>query len=517
MSRRNVTVSLAVIGTAVAMMIAEAHGWPPWTVLLAGMALTLGIVALQPRIGAPTGRATVGRVPALAPAFQQRTGVRALYRDARAAGADIVLHGPGGTGTTQVAVAVAREAVRNGADLVVWVDAAGPASVVTAFALAATQAGAPGTTGTDVTADAHAMVAWLGETNRRWLVVLDGVTDPAHIAHWWPAEHSTTGWFLVTTTGPAADPVFSRGTTVEVGAFSPAESFEYLADCKLADDDVAELATELGHLPLALARAAAYLRAERLGSRDYLNRWIDRRKTLADPATAAVLLAAQERALPVLILAAVLDPAGQPAAVWRNKAVTRHLAGTPNAALRTVALLSRYGLVEYDARLGAWAVRVHPDTAHTVQKNTPAALRDAAARAAADAVLDVWPQDDAYPRQAEHVQVLRANASTLARLDGDPLWRPSPHDLLWRAGTSLDRAALWAAAIEYWRHLAETGDRLGHPMGLTARTNLATVFWQAGEPAEAIAQLERVIAALGADHPDAQAAGALLATWRPES
>lgn len=420
----------------VLLFVAKWQGWPVWALVIGGVSLAAGAVALLPGRDHAVGRVTVGRAPALAPAFQPRTGIQKLIWDARAAGADIVLHGPGGTGTTQLAASLAHEAVRQGADPVVWVDAAGPDAVPTAYALAALQIDAPGSTGTDVAADARAFVGWLADTDRQWLVVLDGVTDPAAIAAWWPARHSATGHFLVTTTGPVTDPVFERGAAVEVGAFSPAESHEYFADRRLADDDgAADLATELGHQPLALARAAAYMHAERVGCADYLTRWIDRRKTVADPATAAILLAVEatrDQVLPALRLAAVLDPAGQPAAVWKNKSVTAYLGpGTPDAAMRAVALLHRYGLVDHDRRLGARAVRVHRDTAHTVQKNMTADLRDAAARAAADAVLDVWPADDAYPEFAEHVQVLRANAAALARLDGEPL---SQHDLLRRAG-----------------------------------------------------------------------------------
>jgi hypothetical protein len=312
-------------------------------------------------------------------------------------------------------------------------------------------------------------------------------------------------------------PVFGRGTAVEVGVFSPAESHEYFTDRNLADDGAAELATELGHEPLAMARAAAYMQAERLGCTDYLNRWIDRRKTVADPATAAVLLAVdaarkkvQKQALPALRLAAVLDPAGQPAAVWKSAAVTAYLAGATDAGMRAVALLHRYGLVDHDRRLGARAVRVHPDTAHTVRENTPADLRDAAARTAADAVLAAWPADDAYPQHADHVQVLRANAIILARLDGDPLWQPEAHDLLWRAGGDV------AVAEDLVRdRAARHGD--GDAQTLTARRILATSYRRAGRPGDAVRELERVVSgyeALG--DPVAVEIRALLAKVREE-
>jgi hypothetical protein len=514
---RSLEVLLLVIA-AVAVMVFFTD-WPPWTVILGGISLAVGAVALLPARTGPVGKIVVGRIPALAPAFQQRTGVQKEILDARAAGHDIVLHGTGGTGTTQLAVAAAQEAVRSGTDLVVWVDAAAPSSVVTAFALAAYQVDAPGVTGADGSVDAHALVGWLRETDHTWLIVFDGVTDAADLDPWWPAGHPETGWILATTT-PATDPTLSvvglgRATAVAVGPYTAAEAHEYLTDCGLADEDADELAAELDHHPLALYRAAVYLRTERLACRDYLNRWVDQRKTVFDPAEAAVLLAlaAVQRsgpagqALPVLRLAAEFDPAGQPAVVWKSPAVAGYLAGygakSRDAALRVVAALKRHGLAEYDGRLGAWTVRMHPGTAHAVRKNTPDDLRDAAARTAADAVLDVWPDDDAYPGNAELVQVLRANAHFLARLDGDPLWRPEPHELLWRAGISLERAELHAAAIAYWKHLVGVGERVSGPRHqgtLIAVGRLATSLRGAGRNAGAVAAYERVVDGLSAVH-----------------
>lgn len=505
-------VLLLVIAAVGAMVLFT--DWPPYAVAFGAISVAVGAVALVPHTTVPVGKVTVGWVPALAPAFQPRTGIRTLILDARADGRDVVLHGSGGTGTTQLAVAAAREAVRSGADLVVWVDAAAPASVVTAFALAAFQVDAPGVTGVDTTVDAHALLAWLGETDRQWLIVFDGVTDAAALDGWWPAGHPATGWILATTTGPVTGAVFARATAVEVGPFTAAEAHEYLADCGLADDDSAELAAELEHLPLALFRAAAYLRTERLACREYLNRWIDKRKTVVDPTEAAVLLAldaarrtgAADPALPVLQLAAALDPAGQPAAVWRSTAVARYLGRRPEAALRTVAALQRYGLVEYDYRPGARAVRMHPGTAHAVHRMADEGPRDAAARTAADAVLDGWPDDDTYPGSADLVQVLRANAYALARLDGDPLWRPKPHELVWRAGLSLERAGLHGAAIGHWQHAADTGERLGQPEStLTAVGRLAASQRDAGQTAAAVASYERVVEGLADLHGPAHA------------
>ncbi|GAA0909533.1 hypothetical protein GCM10009557_84080 [Virgisporangium ochraceum] len=509
--RRNRGLQVLLLAVVAVGLLTQFTDWPPWAVIVGGVSLAVGALVLVPGRAGHAAEVTVGRVPALAPAFQPRTGVQAEMTKAREAGNDVVLHGTGGTGTTQLAAAVAHEATGSGADLVVWVDAAAPASVVTAFARAGYQVDAPGVTGTDVSVDARALVAWLEETDRRWLVVFDGVTDLASLDGWRPGNRTESGWVVATTTAPVTGAQPERWTRVEVGPFTAAEAHEYLTDCKLVDDDAADLVAELGHLPLALHRAVSYLRAERVACGDYLQRWIDRRKTVVDPAEAAVLLAVDAahryrptgRTLPALRMAAVLDPAGQPVAVWANAALVGFLTGGEpgNAAtgIRAATVLHRYGLVDHDRRLGAWAVRMHPDTAHAVRKNLPADVRDDAARAAADAVLDTWP---------DHVQVLRANAVFLARLDGDPLWRPEPHELLWRAGIALERAGLSAAAIEYWQHLVDTGERLHgprHRATLIAVGRLAASQGDAGDTTAAVATHERVVAGLaeldGPGHP----------------
>lgn len=172
----------------------------------------------------------VGQVPALASAFQARSGVRELVDAARAGGGVVltqVLSGGGGVGKSQLAASYAREAVAAGTDLVVWADASTDGAVIEVFARAAARVRVPGVTETDAEADAREFLAWAAATSRSWLVVLDDVTDPGELAGWWPASHGGTGWVLATTRRRDAALTGAGRTLIDVGVYTPAESLDY--------------------------------------------------------------------------------------------------------------------------------------------------------------------------------------------------------------------------------------------------------------------------------------------------
>src|SRR5206468_1728673 len=158
-----------------------------------------------------------------------------------------------------------------------WVDATGLATLISGYAEAATQVRAPGVQGADPAVDARRLLDWLASTDRSWLVVLDDITDPAGTAAWWPPGSRTgTGWVLATTR--SRDAALSGGgrALVDVDVYTEAESRAYLTErltqaaaTHLLDEAVNALAAELGHLPLALAHAAAYMINEQLTCAQY--------------------------------------------------------------------------------------------------------------------------------------------------------------------------------------------------------------------------------------------------------
>lgn len=358
--------------------------------------------------------ACVGTVPALASAFQPRPDLRDKIATARRRGVDVVLTqrsgaqgqgtrvlaGGGGVGKSQLAAWFAHHAIDNRtADLVVWVTAGTPDLVISSFAYAAMRVGAPGADGSDLTADATAFRQWLHTTERTWLIVLDDITDPAHLASWWPPTR-TTGWTLATTRRQDAALTGAGRTKIDIGVYTLAESVAYLTERltgtglpHLVDNQDATLCEALGPLPLALAHAAAYMINQEEACGAYLGRYTTGQERLTElmpadsdpddygrPVAVTLLLALDAAdtatpaglARPVLALAAVLDPAGHPDTLWATAAVTDYLTShrshqhpeqvTADQASKALRLLHRYGLLIHTRQDGARAVRIHrPD------------------------------------------------------------------------------------------------------------------------------------------------------------
>ncbi|WP_416904439.1 NB-ARC domain-containing protein [Micromonospora echinospora] len=234
-----------------------------------------------------TGPHRVGVVPAVAHCRQERPADHALDAAVAGGGGVVVCQvaaGLGGVGKTQLAAALAdRLWEAGGLDLLVWVSATSRSGVVTAFAQAA--ADVTGVEDPDAEQAAARFLAWLAGTPRRWLIVLDDLNDPNDLHRLWPPA-TRVGRTVVTTR--STDSALTAGRQViTVGVFTAKESLEYLT-AKLAGvpgrlDEAAELAEDLGHLPLALAQAAAYIldRAS-MTCASYRRRFADRRRHLAD-------------------------------------------------------------------------------------------------------------------------------------------------------------------------------------------------------------------------------------------
>jgi Tetratricopeptide repeat len=276
-------------------------------------------------------------------------------------------------------------------------------------------------------------------------VILDDITYPVQLAGWWPASHTGTGGVLATTRRRDAALTGAGRALIDVDVYTPAESQAYLTDrltaagrARLLDARSGELAEALGHLPLALGHAAAYVIDQQITCAAYLARYVTGRDRLDDLLPAR---AARETI-----------PAGQVAPI---------------------------------------------------------------VRAAADALVAVWPDPDhTDPALAA---ALRASTTTLAPYAGDALWHP----VLFRAGNSLLNAGLHTAAISHWQQVAADAARIlgpSTPTPLTAQANLAESYWQAGRTADAITIGERVAAdrarILGPEHPATAAVVNELQEWK---
>lgn len=472
-------------------------------------------------------------VPPRAEAFQHRAIGAELSRALAAGPPDrihtAVLSGLGGVGKTQLAAEHAEQAWHAGnLDLLVWTTAASREEVVTDYARLGTDL-----TGIDTGSDetrARRFLDWLATTRARWLVVLDDVRRPADLHDLWPPE-TPSGQTVVTTR--RRDAALRRGScrVWDVGLFHPAESVAYLGRKLAADPGRAELADALGHLPLALAQAAAYLADRHLTCAQYLARFTDRRRTLASvlpepaslpdrhrstvAATWSLTVELADRlepaglAAPLLDALALLDPNGAPLDVLTTPPLLAHLrrvSGGPVDAERArdaLTCLHRLSLVTFDP--GRARVAVHALVQRAVRDEQPAGLGDALAPVVAEALLHAWP---AIEHDATSAKTLRANATTLIDLAGPALWAGQCHHLVFRNGNSLGDSGQVTAAHHYYRALHPAiADRLGpdHPDALAVRYH--TAYWQgeAGDTRGALRGLADVLAdqcrVLGREHP----------------
>ncbi|WP_306334991.1 tetratricopeptide repeat protein [Streptomyces sp. KL118A] len=480
-----------------------------------------------------------------------------------------VLSGTGGVGKTQLAARYARDLLRSGeVDLLLWVTAVKREAVVAAYAQAAEDV--LGITLADSEQAAARFLAWLeprppggdGEQGPGWMVVLDDLADPVdlladpvtpRIALWPPAgPHGRT---LVTTRRRDAVLTGHGHRCIDVGLFDREESVAYLTQVLAGErrdpgngsdpaaaqspDCIALLAEDLGDLPLALSQAAAYLLETGLDCPRYRTLLAGRTRDLARlvpepgslPDAQTVTLAAtwslsvdradrmrpQGLASPLLVLIALLDPSGIPAAVLTGAAargyLARHRAGEhpeesvePFDAVDALRALHRMHLVDYTPGVPHQAVRVHQLVQRSIRETLTRDRIDEAAVAVADALVEAWPEVE---KDAALGRALRANADALRSVADGPLWAERAHDVVFRTATSVAAAGHYTHALEQFKTLVgQAVRRLGpdHRDTLRSRLNLAEMWAMSGHPLVAVGELREVVGdterVCGPDDPD---------------
>ena len=137
---------------------------------------------------------------------------------------------------------------------------------------------------------------------------------------------------------------------------------------------------------------------------------------------------------------------------------TRAALADPQRTWTAILSLRQAGLMTVDPPGAPPAVRISPVIQAVIRAAVPDDLYDRAARAAADALLEVWPRDEPRSRLTAD---LRACAATLRQAAGDVLLADGRcHPLLALAGRSLDSARLTGPAVDWWRALAADCDRV---------------------------------------------------------
>ena len=214
----------------------------------------------------------------------------------------------------------------------------------------------------------------------------------------------------------------------------------------------------------------------------------------------------------LLALAAMLDGHGIPRSVLATPAAGDYQAGGAGTAAggegtsAALEALERAGLLTVESVMAPPTVQISPVLQVALRAAMPEGMHDRTARAAADALLQAWPERDppGWPASG-----LRACAAALRQISGDLLWAGGCHPVLLRAGESLDSARLTEAAVDHWRDLATTCDRLlgaGHPDTMLVCQRLADAYLAAGRANEAVPWFQWVldtqVRRLAPDHRD---------------
>ena len=466
----------------------------------------------------------VGIVPPLADGYISRTQAEQLISTALTPGAAVALVSAGAEaevaagrysgsdnwrdpcGKTQLAVAATQWLWDSGeAEVLVWVPATNPAAVLSAYAEAASLI--EGQVSSNAEAAAERFASWLRETSRPWLVVLDDLAASAVPSQLWP--RGPAGRVLVTAETSAALPGGpAEPAVITVGPFNHRESLSYLMNGLKGDVEqrqgAADLVAALSYEPLALAQASAVITSSDLTCHDFHRLADETRKTMIgdDTSGAAITWAlsvqhadmlSSGKAQDLLVQAALLDGTGIPAGVF----------GAPRPP--ELDALAAAGLIGIDESSRPPLVRINRVTQAAVRYAMPDPMFTSAARAAADSLLESWPGSDEPEWLA---RALRSCASSLLAHAGDRLWDDRGcHDLLLRAGRSLDNARLPGPAVEYWENLVTVCERelgLGHRTSLAIRERLARAHLRAGRARESLVWFERIrtdrTRSLGAHH-----------------
>ncbi|GAA4901445.1 hypothetical protein LX16_0421 [Stackebrandtia albiflava] len=466
----------------------------------------------------------IGVTPVVADGWQSRDTDDLLA----AAEGCAVLTGMGGVGKTQSAARYAERRWRDGLDLLVWVTDADRDTVSAEYARA--YAAVSGENEPDTAAAAARFRNWLTTTSRRWLVVLDDVGSPAGLSGLWPPT-APAGMTVVTTR--RTDAAFGGGgrRLLPVGMFSVAGARAFLARRLAADQltEAAELAEDLGYLPLALSHVSAYLRDLDLDCAAYRARFHDHRRRLPDlfpdrdslpddypttvAATWSLSIEAADRLRPaglageLLDLASLLYEHGIPVSVLTSAPVRAACGGVSGAdVVDALHNLRRFHLAEVgDAR-----VRLHALVGRAVRERLAGERLHALAHLAADALMAVWPD---LCVTDQHTFAWQNNAVALYSGVGDVLHRARDgtdapagvHPVVFRLGRRFEAGGS-DVAVAFYRDVVAQCRRVqgaDHPDTWRARLRLAAAHENAGEldtaRRELTGLLTRQRAVLGAD------------------
>ena len=387
---------------------------------------------------------------------------------------------------------------------------------------------------------AQRFLDWLGTTERRWALVLDGVASAADLDGLWP--QGPAGQVVVTSRlARVGARLPERGRDRPgVGGFSRREALGYLNSPAHRVPGPADRGARPGR-----GRRRAADRARPGGRGDQRNRHHlpglpgrvpgapgSTAETLVDGCPPSLLAtwsmrwsaptSSRPRACPGLPRVRRhprhrRDP-GCGAHLPRRLRLHHRAAGytargggrRPGLVRSAYANLERLGLVSVDRASAVRTVWLHPAVRAASRAYLAPGDVEQVVGAAAAALVEAWPEAGAADSDPQLTQALRDCAGALRTFAGDLLWKPEAHPVLLRAGASLaEPPVLTDSAIGYWQAIGAMSSQLlgyGHPQSVQARDRLADAYASSGRLAEAMPVFEAALsdreAAFGAMHPE---------------
>jgi tetratricopeptide (TPR) repeat protein len=497
--------------------------------------------AEEPHAGQPLARTmasdrlAVGNIPAQRPGFQPRPALVApLTPASEGTPAVQVLIGTPGVGKTQLAAAYARARLAAGWRLVAWIDAENARSLEAGLAAVANAARLSNGSSWQSTADVgQAVRHWLEADGERCLLVFDEAEDPDVLRPFVP----TSGAAQVLITA-AQESVADLGTRVRVDAFSAEEAAALLDGRTGLGDEAgaAQLAAELGFLPLPLDHAAAVIARQQMGYGAYLGRLrtmpveeylVHGTKERYPGGTAAAVLLSLEAILAadrtrpdarVLEVIAMLSAGGVRRELLRAAGDAGALGGGAHQVSaewvdQALAQLAEQALLTFT--VDGQSVIMHRLVAQVVREVAARRGHLAAVLLTAARALEAYAEALAVRREHTAVRDIPIQVTTLLENAGP-------------AGEADEELARIFLRLRFFAlyHLIELGDSMpeaiavGEPLTadlerllgpdhldtLNARNSLAAAYQATGRAAEAIPLFEQTLVGrvrlLGPDHPD---------------
>ncbi|SEB98885.1 FxSxx-COOH system tetratricopeptide repeat protein [Streptomyces sp. PAN_FS17] len=483
-------------------------------------------IARLSNLPAPDSRVFMGREDALA-----------VLRELPSTGTGIVaqsVRGMGGIGKSTLVLHHAHAYLAAGHGPVWWIEASSSAAVTAGLTSLATALN-PVHAALPLDEAAAWAVTWLqGRTG--WLLIFDNADEPTDLRPY--LGRLSTGQVLVTTRRDL--PWQDLGTPLRLETLTPETALAVLKEITGCGSDrdtaaLAELTKELGHLPLALQQAGAYLAQTRNSATSYLV------QLRADPAgvlaatapgdphqrtiaqlwsvTLSSMHNAEPHAVALLEVLAYCAPEPLPRHVLANSLPTQQ------AVDHALGVLAAYSMIT----LTDSTVTVHRLVQAVVRTTTPVAIpppqsgairrllrifRSTRGPHPSESALQLlyaatpsgrpdetqsWPNWQAL---LPHIQAVSAyeygagTASQLATMLGQAAF------YLWARGLAVEALPLEERALQ----ISETALGPGHPETAVRLGNLAATFSSLGRHAQALPMKERALqvteTALGPHHPE---------------